>query len=103
MVPNALYSHHNPRRPPCRLPQAVMFSKALLAAAKLVWLAMPYEDSFQTDTCADVNGMTEELTTAVCLFDRLKIAPEPAVWCGQRRYHFPEVLPPLSALPLFVR
>lgn len=68
------------RHVPIVLGAAVMFSKALLAVAKSVWLAMPYEDSFQTDTCADVNGMTEELTTAVCLFDRLKIAPEPAVW-----------------------
>jgi hypothetical protein len=68
------------RQLPIVLGAAVMFSKSLLAVAKSVWLAMPYEDSFQTDTCADVNGMTEELTTAVCLFDRLKVAPESAVW-----------------------
>eukprot|EP00040_Diaphanoeca_grandis_P007681 m.41862 g.41862 ORF g.41862 m.41862 type:complete len:812 (+) comp18935_c0_seq1:266-2701(+) len=57
----------NHRHTPIILGAAVIFSRELLLRSRPIWEAMPYEDSFQTNTCADVHGSTEELTTAVCL------------------------------------
>eukprot|EP00040_Diaphanoeca_grandis_P007477 m.41053 g.41053 ORF g.41053 m.41053 type:complete len:556 (-) comp18689_c0_seq1:40-1707(-) len=71
------------RQVPLILGACVVFSRSLLQISAAVWKQMPHEDSFQTDTCADVNGMTEELTTAVCLNSNLKVHSQGAVWHGR--------------------
>ena len=38
----------------------------------------PRIDTFSTDVCADINGQTEELTTAVCFLEKLKLGPDDA-------------------------